>query len=349
MADTFGVDVDDRSWSLTTGPLLIERRTPIRTVVELADQNAQQEIWHVDGRLHREDGPALVDSRGVSAWCYGGRLHRVNEPAWIGRGSIEYYLNGARHRAGGPAVSYYDATCGILRWYHHGRLHRYDGPAVETFSDLGEDSEGFYRHREEWYWNGVRQRIGDGPALTERFDGAYLLEAWYVQGRLHRVDGPARITRSDDGITIQWYYHDRLHRENAPAVIRREGNNRVREWYRYNLRHREDGPAFISQEEGIYQWYLNGVYYGDHHQGQAIHPMELQYINVVPTKVDSSAISHESICVICQDTLDRPLSKLECGHEFHFHCIKEWISSAPSPTCPTCRYSMTAEDLVEFL
>ena len=45
MADTFGVDLDDRSWSLTTGPLLIERpRTPIRTVVELADQNAQQEI-----------------------------------------------------------------------------------------------------------------------------------------------------------------------------------------------------------------------------------------------------------------------------------------------------------------
>ena len=262
MADTFGVDLDDRSWSFSTGPLLIERRTPIRTVVELADQNAQQEIWHVDGRLHREDGPALVDSRGVSAWCYGGRLHRVNEPAWIGRGSIEYYLNGVRHRAGGPAVSYCDATCCILRWYHHGRLHR----------------------------------------------------------------------------------------ENAPAVIRREGNNRVREWYRYNLRHREDGPAFISQEEeGIYQWYLNGVYYGSHHQDQAIHPMELQYINVVPTNVDSSAISHEPICVICQDTLDRPLSKLECSHEFHFHCMKEWISSAPNPTCPTCRYSMTAEDLVEFL
>ena len=95
MADIFGVDVDDRSWSLTTGPLLIERRTPIRTVVELADQNGQQEIWHVDGRPHREDGLALVGSRGVSAWCYGGRLYRVNEPAWLGRGSIEYYLNGA--------------------------------------------------------------------------------------------------------------------------------------------------------------------------------------------------------------------------------------------------------------
>ena len=65
MADTFGVDLDDRSWSLTTGPLLIERRAPIRTVVELAYQKAQQEIWHVDGRLHREDGSALVDSRGV--------------------------------------------------------------------------------------------------------------------------------------------------------------------------------------------------------------------------------------------------------------------------------------------
>jgi len=41
-------------------------------------------------------------------------------------------------------------------------------------------------------------------------------QMWYLNGRLHRVDGPAVF----DGDYYQlWYLNDRLHREDGPAVI----------------------------------------------------------------------------------------------------------------------------------
>ena len=52
--------------------------------------------WHLNGKLHREDGPAIE--------CAGGEKH--------------WYLNGNRHREPGPAIEYAD---GEKDWYINGK------------------------------------------------------------------------------------------------------------------------------------------------------------------------------------------------------------------------------------
>ena len=48
-------------------------------------------------------------------------------------------------------------------------------------------------------------------------------------------------------------------------------------------------------------------------------------------------------CTICFENLDesKNVSVLECGHVFHYDCIKDWVekcnASKQSPSCPTCQ------------
>ena len=55
-----------------------------------------------NGKLHREDGPAAIESNGTQCWYRDGVLHREDGPAFIypdGRGS--WYRNGAyQHKVG---------------------------------------------------------------------------------------------------------------------------------------------------------------------------------------------------------------------------------------------------------
>ena len=51
--------------------------------------------WWLNGKLHREDGPAIEGTNGYKAW----------------------YLNGKRHREDGPALEYAD---GDKCWYLNG-------------------------------------------------------------------------------------------------------------------------------------------------------------------------------------------------------------------------------------
>ncbi len=75
-------------------------------------------FWYLNGKIHREDGPAVEYSSGTKFW----------------------YLNGKKHREDGPAVEYID---GGESWYLNGERHREDGPAVEL-------ADGY----KEWYLNG---------------------------------------------------------------------------------------------------------------------------------------------------------------------------------------------------
>jgi hypothetical protein len=68
--------------------------------------------WYLDGKLHREDGPAVKRIDGLNWWCIKGRYHRVD----------------------GPAVEYMDGTA---LWYRHDSLHRTDGPAVQMDQNIG--------------------------------------------------------------------------------------------------------------------------------------------------------------------------------------------------------------------
>lgn len=77
--------------------------------------------------LHRDDGPAVQRSDGLSAWWCHGAPHRVDGPA-VERpdGSREWWVDGARHREDGPAVERPD---GSREWWVRGVRHRLDGPA----------------------------------------------------------------------------------------------------------------------------------------------------------------------------------------------------------------------------
>ena len=77
--------------------------TEMPEMVEYANGSRQ---WYLNGKLHREDGPAVEHADGTRKW----------------------YLNGKRHRDDFPAVERAD---GYRSWYLNGKRHRTDGPAIE--------------------------------------------------------------------------------------------------------------------------------------------------------------------------------------------------------------------------
>jgi hypothetical protein len=79
----------------------------------------------------------------------------------------------------------------------------------------------------------------------------YGTKHWYINGKLHREDGPAMEYAYGDKY---WYRNGKLHREGGPAI---ECANGTKYWYLNDKRHREDGPA-IEYAYGDKYWYLNG-------------------------------------------------------------------------------------------
>ena len=66
----------------------------------------ETKCWYLNGKLHREDGPAIKYKNGNKCW----------------------YLNGKRHRRNGPACEYAN---GNKFWFLNDKIHRIDGPAIE--------------------------------------------------------------------------------------------------------------------------------------------------------------------------------------------------------------------------
>jgi hypothetical protein len=51
--------------------------------------------WYLNGKLHRENGPAVEDSNGNKYWWLNGQLHREDGPAVeYSNGDKEWWLNG---------------------------------------------------------------------------------------------------------------------------------------------------------------------------------------------------------------------------------------------------------------
>ena len=74
--------------------------------------------WYLNGKRHREDGPAYEGSNGSKYWYLKGELHREDGPAIeYSGGSKEWYLNDKRHREDGPAV---ESSGGSKEWYLNG-------------------------------------------------------------------------------------------------------------------------------------------------------------------------------------------------------------------------------------
>ena len=74
------------------------------------------EEWYHKGRLHRNDGPAVILASGNQYWYQYGSLHREDGPAIIQvDGSRYWYQKGHMHRADGPAIIYASGSCKY--WY----------------------------------------------------------------------------------------------------------------------------------------------------------------------------------------------------------------------------------------
>ena len=92
--------------------------------------------WRLNGKLHREDGPAVEYPDGTKYWLLNGDIHREDGPAveWPD-GTKEWYLNGKLHREGGPAIEYSNGT---KEWWLNG-----EPVDPETLVDLWLEREVF--------------------------------------------------------------------------------------------------------------------------------------------------------------------------------------------------------------
>ena len=61
----------------------------------------------------------------------------------------------------------------------------------------------------------------------------------------------------DESGLKRWYVNGKLHRSDGPAVEYASG---TKHWYVNGLRHREDGPA-VEYADGYNAWYVNGLKY----------------------------------------------------------------------------------------
>ena len=102
--------------------------------------------WYKHGKLHRDDGPAVIMPNGYrayKAWYKNGERHREDGPAVIcSDGCKAWWRDGKRHREDGPA---WINPNGTRKWYQNGKLHRDDGPAM-----INADGT------KEWYQNGTK-------------------------------------------------------------------------------------------------------------------------------------------------------------------------------------------------
>ncbi len=107
--------------------------------------------YRLNGKLHREGGPAVEWTDGPRQWWLNGQLHREDGPAveWTD-GSRQWLVNGEPHREDGPAFEQAD---GSRTWCRKGQRHREDGPAIELANGT-----------REWWLEGRRHRE-DGPAV----------------------------------------------------------------------------------------------------------------------------------------------------------------------------------------
>ena len=73
---------------------------------------------------------------------------------------------------------------------------------------------------------------------------------WYLNGELHREDGPA--IEFADG-EKQWYINGHIHRLDGAAIIWGDGS---KEWWVDGQLHRLDGPAIIRWDKTT-EWWIN--------------------------------------------------------------------------------------------
>jgi hypothetical protein len=77
---------------------------------------------------------------------------------------------------------------------------------------------------------------------------------WKLDGKFHRLNGPARVWVNG---SKHWYVDGNLNRLNGPAIEDADG---TKKWYVDGKLHRLDGPA-IEDADGTKKWYIHNIQY----------------------------------------------------------------------------------------
>ncbi len=224
-----------------------------------------------------------------------------------GHRTIEWLLNGGRHRGGDlPAYEsfYNNGNTSTQRWYKDGNQYRKDS-GKPIFKEYYEDGKNIksklwenksktvfisyylnykikYKHCKT---NNSFDSNNDNPPECEYYeDGTPKLKKWYDSGRLYRGDDlPAVVEYHSCGKMQRqaWYttYETMgmLHRDKGlPAVVKYypSGKKKCEEWYEYGVSHCINGPSEIHYWENgnrrIEEWYREGFYYRNYNEPTTI-------------------------------------------------------------------------------
>jgi len=62
----------------------------------------------------------------------------------------------------------------------------------------------------------------------------------------------------------------------------------------------------------------------------------LSRVKRFPDATPEEIAEANDVCIFCLDHLEEA-KKINCGHLFHYHCLREYFETSSNPKCPTCR------------
>lgn len=144
--------------------------------------------YYRNGKLHREDGPAIEWADGSKTWFRNGELHRTNGPAKeLAGGRLEWYENGKLKKVKLPdGTTYWYGTSGLSiedgKWFIAKQLTPY-GTTI-------------------WYNSKGEVDRTDGPIVYDNGD-----KAWYKNGKQSKfiqADNGTVVTYNGNGYHVEW-------------------------------------------------------------------------------------------------------------------------------------------------
>jgi len=134
------------------------------------------QYWVKNGKLHREDGPALITEDGLQFWYKKGLIHREDGPAVIGAdGHQEWWIDNNQYSKEefdaihNKYTGHIKFANGTQKWFKNGQWHREDGPA-----EIWVTGERFWwlnglQYSRDDYWRELHKRgkISDEELFVE--------------------------------------------------------------------------------------------------------------------------------------------------------------------------------------
>lgn len=109
-----------------------------------------------------------------------------------------------------------------VSWTQNGKLHRIGGPTTSLYDTKGQ------LIMESWGKNGEFHRAPeDGPAFyqIDSKTRVVVYEAYFWEGKPHRIGGPAKISRSRNtgAVTVERFYENGVRRPRPKPIVPTSG------------------------------------------------------------------------------------------------------------------------------